>query len=207
MTDFDDEETPPTPHHDHEPWAEDLVHWYVWNYGEHPFNQMAAEFADLTGDETVLDIGCGSGCALRHVSRRLGSGRAIGIDPSPAMVNVARRQSTGHGGELGIAFHVAGAEEIPLADQSVDLALAVNSLHHWANRTQALQELQRTLKSGGSFILLEEIFDQPDRGLTQPDAEDLLNRAGFKIVAQQSPLESGRDSAYMLKCHWLGGEN
>ncbi|WP_259781674.1 class I SAM-dependent methyltransferase [Aestuariispira ectoiniformans] len=199
MDDFD-ETALPSPPEPGKPWDKELVHWYVWHYGEHPFNHMAVDFAELTGPETVLDIGCDSGSALRHACRFLSSGQAIGIDPSPEMVQVAAKQSQNHRQHHDIRFETAGAEAIPLPDDSVDVALAINSLHHWQDRTGALAEVRRVLKPGGRMILVEEIFADTARGMDDLAIQQQFRQASFEAI-QGPPLESGGDKAYIFQCY------
>lgn len=205
MDNFDEMDLP-TPPKPGEPWDKELVYWYVWHYGEHPFNHMAVDFAQLTGPETVLDIGCGSGSALRHACRFLTSGRAIGIDPSPEMVQVATKQSESHRKTQDIRFETAGAEAIPLPDDSVDVALAINSLHHWQDPDGAFAEIRRVLKPGGRVILVEEIFADADRGMSDTAIRQQLTQAAFEVIPG-APLESGEDKAYIFQCHPTGGQD
>ena len=75
-------------HHDHaaEPghssgaWDDQTAEWYVEHYGDHATNRMAVEHAQLQRDDVVVDIGCGSGEAVREAAARLQSGRATGIE-------------------------------------------------------------------------------------------------------------------------------
>lgn len=203
MDDFDPTQLPQKPAL-HEPWGEDLVHWYVWNYGEHPFNHMAVDFAELQGDERVLDIGCGSGSALRYACRFLTGGRATGIDPSPAMIRVAERQSQNQELPQGISFHVSGAEALPLPDDSVDVAFAINSLHHWADQQAGLAEVRRVLAPTGRLILLEEVFPEKDRGLNPKALREILDPV--LEIGNDTPLASGPDHAHIFQCYPTGSQ-
>lgn len=50
----------------------------------------------LKADFVVIDIGCGTECALRHVSEQVTNGSLIGIDPVPRMIEIAREKTSGH---------------------------------------------------------------------------------------------------------------
>src|SRR5438876_9162911 len=77
-------------------------------------------FASLKPGETVVDLGCGGGLDVLLAAARVGpTGRAIGIDMTPEMLERARRNA----GQLGlqnVAFHQATIDCLPLPDASVD---------------------------------------------------------------------------------------
>jgi precorrin-6B methylase 2 len=70
--------------------------WYVRDYGNDPTNHVTVAVAELKPDDVVLDVGCGSGTAVREAAARLSRGRAIGVDPSPAMLRMAAELSASH---------------------------------------------------------------------------------------------------------------
>ena len=70
----------------------------------------ALGFADLQGDEAVLDIGCGNGGYLAELQRRGHRGPVIGFDLSPGMLAAARPVAT------AAALGIADAEYLPVAD-------------------------------------------------------------------------------------------
>ena len=122
---------------------------------------MTVELAQLEPDDIVVDIGCGSGEAVREAAARLTSGRAIGVDPTPAMIRFANKLSESHDGGERIEFIESPAERLPIADNSVTVALAINSLHHWDDPTVGLAEAMRILKPGGRLLVTAE---EPEDG-------------------------------------------
>jgi len=161
------------------PWDEKMAHWYVAHYGEHPVNEAAAAAAALAGMETVLDVGCGGGAAIRAAASRLTTGKAIGIDPSPTMVESAKAGSA----SKAISFMEGGAEALPLLDESVDVVLAVNSLHHWSDIAKGLGEIARVLRKSGRLIIVEEIFEEAAWGMDSHEVKDVLEKAMFDVSA------------------------
>ncbi|WP_051082957.1 class I SAM-dependent methyltransferase [Kiloniella laminariae] len=171
------------------PWNDDLVHWYVDNYGEHPINalavELAVEFAGLNGSETLLDLGCGSGSAVRSAVSTNRANRVIGIDPSPAMIRIARektaKQSQDASPTSTSEFLLGGAEHIPLPDNSVDVVIAVNSFHHWPNPGKGLAEVARVLKHSGRLLLIEEIFEEQHRGMSAEEIIKQLDASAYNL--------------------------
>ena len=75
--------------------------------------------ASLGEGETVVDLGCGGGLDVFLAAKKVGpTGRAIGIDMTPAMIDRARRNAVGMG---NVEFHLSTIDALPLADASVDL--------------------------------------------------------------------------------------
>lgn len=168
---------------------EETARWYVENYGDHPVNRMAVEQAALAPDDAVLDIGCGSGTAARVAASLVPGGRVFGIDPSQAMLRIAGEQTAGDPGESRIEFREGHAGAVPLLDRSVDVALAVNSLHHWYDPQSDLQEILRVLSPGGRLAIAEEEIRPGVCGHGEPPLTDpgyvarMLETAGFVDTA------------------------
>ena len=100
----------------------------------------------------AIDLGCGTG----RWTNRLG---AIGFDLSPAMLAVA----AGKPGLCG-RLAVVDAPALPLASGSVDLLLCALTLGHVPDRAQAVREISRVLRPGGSLLLTEFHPDAVARG-------------------------------------------
>lgn len=104
--------------------------------------------------ETVLDIGCGAGMDLLLTARRLGpEGRAIGVDPTPEM----RRTATAAARSAGLAGTVdvrdGHAENLPVADGSVDVVQSNGVLNLTPDKGRAFREIFRVLRPGGRLHL------------------------------------------------------
>lgn len=130
--------------------------WYVRNYGDDPTNHVTVAVAELKPGDVVLDVGCGSGAAVREAAARLSRGRAIGVDPSPAMLKIAVELSASHPERARMEFLEGDASHLPLAEDSVTVAWAINSLHHWADAARGLSEVRRVLVGQGRFLVTED---------------------------------------------------
>jgi SAM-dependent methyltransferase len=101
---------------------------------------------DLVG-RRVLDLGCGTGRFATALAERHGC-RAFGVDPSPAMLAVARARST------AVTWLDGRAEEIPLAAGAVERAFLQTVIHLVEDRSAAFSELRRVLEPGGAAAIL-----------------------------------------------------
>ncbi|OBI85897.1 class I SAM-dependent methyltransferase [Mycobacterium sp. 1245805.9] len=117
----------------------------------------------LSGDETVLDLGCGRGAVLMAAAKRLPRGRAIGVDLWRADQTDNSQQATLTNAELeGVADRVevrtGDMTDLPLADESVDVivsSLAIHNIPTRAGRRKALDEAVRVLRPGGRLAIAD----------------------------------------------------
>ncbi len=157
-------------------------------YGKMRVRDRLLKQLHLTGNETVLDVGCGHGLLLIGAAKRLPRGRAVGIDLW-SQVDQARnsRDATLRNAETeGVADRVevrdGDMQELPFEDSSFDAVVASLAIHNIPNREgrrKAIREIVRVLKPGGQVALM----DIKSVGLY---AEE-LRRAGMKDVRISIP--------------------
>lgn len=129
-------------------------------------------YLDLLGiapGDRVLDVGCGSGVVTREIAKRVGSGRAVGVDPSAALLTIAREIAARTSVADRIEFREGSALALPFADSSFDRAIAVTVLGHIPNGDAAIPELVRVVRSGGTVGAFD--FDSDMTAFTHPDRE------------------------------------
>jgi len=121
--------------------------------------------AELRPGETVLDLGSGGGIDVLLSAHRVGpEGRAIGVDMTDEMLELARRNAAEAG--VGNATFVKGTiEELPLADASVDVVISNCVINLAADKSAVLAEIGRVLRPGGRI------------GISDVVAEDALSPA------------------------------
>lgn len=102
----------------------------------------------LRPGDRVLDLACGTGVVARGAAARVGEkGAVVGIDPSPAMLDVARSVSSTEG--LSIEWHQGRGEALPFDDGTFDVVLCQQGMQFMADRLAAVQEMRRVLAPGG----------------------------------------------------------
>jgi trans-aconitate 2-methyltransferase len=102
---------------------------------------------ELRGDEAVLDAGCGSGRVTALLLERLPRGRVVGVDASPAMIEVARERFAG---DDRVELHVGDLAELDLTSP-VDHVFS-NATFHWiADHRRLFERLFAALRPGGSL--------------------------------------------------------
>lgn len=105
-------------------------------------------FADLPEDAEGFDLGCGSGRWALRMSELVGTLHCI--DPSRDALDTARRRLSGR---PNVSFHLAGADSIPLPDDSQDFGYSLGVLHHVPDTKAALRDCVAKLKIGAPFLL------------------------------------------------------
>lgn len=115
----------------------------IWRHGP-SFVDTVLDLAELRGDETIADIGCGNGLFLAALRQRGHAGALVGLDLSAGMAGSTRAAASPV---------VADAQELPLAAGCVDRALCIHMLFHVLDIGRAVAELRRVVRPGGAAIV------------------------------------------------------
>jgi arsenite methyltransferase len=128
--------------------------------------------AALRPGEAVLDLGCGAGIDTLLAARAVGrTGRVIGLDMTPEMVDRARRNAAS-AGLAQVEVRQGLIEEIPLPDQSVDVVVSNGVLNLSTRKSRVLAESLRVLRAGGRISITDLVLEEalPEDVLKSPAA-------------------------------------
>jgi ubiquinone/menaquinone biosynthesis C-methylase UbiE len=128
-----------------EAWAQDEITWGIWRLPESELRVLP----NLEGLD-VVELGCGTAYFSAWFAKRGAS--PVGVDPTPAQLETARRMQR----ETGIAFPLVEAvgENVPLADASFDLVHSEYGASIWADPYKWIPEASRLLRPGGLLVFL-----------------------------------------------------
>ena len=136
----------------------DLVNTVLSGGIDGGWRRRAARATALKPGGSALDVACGSGKLTAVLSRIAGPrGRVVGLDFSPQMLEIARRD------HAGIEFLEGDALNLPFDDGSFDAATIAFGLRNLSNPVRGLREMLRVVKPGGRPVVLE--FVRPPKNL------------------------------------------
>lgn len=111
--------------------------------------------------ETVVDVGSGAGLDSVIAARAVGpEGSVVGVDMTRDMLMRARRSAASLGLD-NLEYREGRAEQLPVADESVDLVISNGVLNLVPDKLRAYQEIHRVLKPGGRFQIADIAVEKP----------------------------------------------
>jgi ubiquinone/menaquinone biosynthesis C-methylase UbiE len=122
-----------------------------WHTARHVLARMPVE-----PGETVLDLGTGSGYALRALRETVGIGRGYGLDGAPEMLRNARSYTD----DEGIAYVRGDFDSLPFAEDAVDHVFSMEAFYYARNPRETLREVRRVLKPGGTFSCAVNYYEE-----------------------------------------------
>ena len=131
-------------------WAPQEVTWGTFGVRE---EAIGSPLGDVNGLD-VVELGCGTAYFSAQLARR--GARPVGVDPTPAQLDTARRMMD----ETGIRFPLVEApgERVPLPDAGFDLAFSEYGASLWADPALWVPEAARLLRPGGRLVFLTNSF-------------------------------------------------
>lgn len=152
------------------------------------------DWTQISPQDKVLDIGCGTGEFERLVLTQQPTQEIIGVDISEKMLAIARQKLHAY---PNVAFHTAPASALPFADRSFDIVVSASSFHYFEDPVAALVEMKRVLQPHGRVVILDwckdyllcrlcdlvlKFFDPAyQQCYTEAEFHHLLELAGFDI--------------------------
>jgi ubiquinone/menaquinone biosynthesis C-methylase UbiE len=116
------------------------------------FARKLVEFADMGGDEDILDVATGTGAVLLEAVGHLRSEtRVVGVDLTEAMLARAAAELARRG-LRGIDLQLMDAESLSFGDSSFDLVFCAFAFSSFPNKPQAIREFVRVLRPGRGFV-------------------------------------------------------
>ena len=134
----------------------DLVNTVLSAGTDGGWRRRAARATGLRGGGSALDVACGSGKLTAELARVAGrDGRVVGLDFSPEMLAIARREHP------GIEFLEGDALELPFDGAAFDASTIAFGLRNLADPVRGLREMLRVVRPGGRAVVLEFVKPPP----------------------------------------------
>lgn len=119
------------------------------------WRRRAIAALELEPGSRVLDLATGTADLAIEIARRTPGAEVVGIDPSPKMLEIGRRKVERRGLSDRIRLDEGYAQSLPYRDESFDAAAMAFGIRNVQDRSQALTEIRRALRPGGSLAILE----------------------------------------------------
>lgn len=119
-----------------------------------PLAPLLADLADVAPGQRALDVGCGPGALTAELLGRVGPGAVVAVDPSLPFVAALQERHP------GVEVHQAGAERLPFADASFDVALAQLVVHFMSDPVAGLASMHRVTRPGGTVAACVWDYDE-----------------------------------------------
>jgi SAM-dependent methyltransferase len=120
---------------------------------------LPTQFAKIRKGDVVVDLGSGAGndaFIARHETGE--TGKVIGIDFTPAMIELARKNAVARGFN-NIEFRQGDIEEMPVTTATVDVVVSNCVLNLVPNKDAVIKEIYRVLKPGGHFSIADIVLE------------------------------------------------
>jgi demethylmenaquinone methyltransferase/2-methoxy-6-polyprenyl-1,4-benzoquinol methylase len=142
----------------------DQINPFIWN---EQMRDDALAMLDIQPDDTVLDVGCGTGFGTEGILQY--TEHVHGLDQSPHQLEKAYEKFGKRG---SVQFYQGDAERLPFGDDTYDIVWSSGSIEYWPNPVTALEELRRVTKPGGTVLVVGP--DYPDSTLFQKVADAIM---------------------------------
>jgi ubiquinone/menaquinone biosynthesis C-methylase UbiE len=147
---------------------------------------QACDLLEIAADDTMLEVGFGSGATVGYLSKLVPAGRVAGVDPSPEMVAQARVLNAEGIRRGRVDLRQGPVESLPFDGDSFDGAITINSMPVWSDPVAGLREIRRVLRPGAVLVL----GFTPWSGQAKDGAVEMLASAGFEEI-QVVEIEQG----------------
>ncbi|QZP36423.1 class I SAM-dependent methyltransferase [Halobaculum magnesiiphilum] len=172
-----------------------------WHTAKHVLARMPVEDGDR-----VLDLGTGSGYALRALAESTGMTRGYGLDGAPEMARNAREYALDAAPAADLGFVVGDFGHLPFADDSLDHAVTMEAFYYSDDPDETLREVARVLKPGGTFYCAVNYYEENVHShgwqdtisvdMTRWDAaqyRDAFREAGLHVAEQDNVADRETD--------------
>lgn len=128
---------------------------HIWDYCAAVGNPFL--IGDFPSGSVVADLGCGAGVDACVASLHVGkSGKVIGIDITPKMVETAHRHAL-ESGLTNVEIREGHLEQLPINDDSVDIVISNGAINLASSKSDVFSEIHRVLKSDGKLYFADMI--------------------------------------------------
>ena len=158
-------------------------------------------FGYIGEGDIVLDLGSGAGKDVFLAAPKVGkTGRVIGVDMTPEMLELARRNAERFRETTGLTnveFRQGHIEQLPLEEASIDLAISNCVINLSPDKAQVFREVHRVLRPGGRMIVSDIVLNRPLPESARNDG-DLYAACIAGALSREDYLQAIRDAGFEM---------
>lgn len=168
------------------------------NRGHAFLTDWAFEKMQIQSSDTLLDVGCGGGKAMKKLLKLAPSGKVYGIDHSDLAVEQSKKQNKSEVKASRAFVKRADVSKLTFEDNKFDKITAVETIYFWPDLLAGFLEVKRVLKEGGTFCVVCDMWKKDDDDTAKyeqvseflkdmyipviSELEKLLLKAGYKDI-------------------------
>jgi ubiquinone/menaquinone biosynthesis C-methylase UbiE len=155
-------------------------------------NARSVAALDLCPEDTILELGCGPGMALKQMASAATRGLVIGLDSSPDMLAQAarRNRATMRAGRTRLVL--GRFDALPFHSESVDKILAVNVAYFFRDNADELREAHRVLRPGGKAVVYAtDRESMAGWKFAGPETHRLVDTSSLRTAFRLAGFEAG----------------
>lgn len=171
---------------------------YQFTHPQFIIEDEVINISNLKDNQSLLDVGCGTGKLLLKVTSLRPDSNLFGIDISAGVFKNVRTEAVKK--RLPIHFQVADAQQMPFANASFNRVFAMHMLYHLQDIDQALSQIKRVLKFDGmAIITANSMHNRKKLNILKAQAAKIMGRETFTDPNMRFNLEYGSE---MVKKHF-----
>ncbi len=129
-----------------------------------PQHNVIAEEVSKIGNGVLLDIGTGPGTVPLLLGKLLPAARIVGVDLNQRMVEIAQNKKN-ESGLSNVDFKIMDANALAFGDNTLDMIISIDSLHHWKRPEAVFEEMYRCLKPSGEAWIYDGFSGSSDEDI------------------------------------------
>ncbi|MCL2934231.1 MAG: class I SAM-dependent methyltransferase [Trichodesmium sp. MAG_R03] len=157
-------------------------------------HQRLLEYIDLPASANVLDLGCGTGKLLHRLAVNFPTLQGNGLDLSPEMISQANSRNCY---PQRLTFLLGNAEEMPFENNVFDAVFNTISFLHYPDPQQVFNEVNRVLRPGGYFYLVDSYFKWQDEFQSLS-----ILPGGLKLYSPTAREKLGKEAGLNLQVNY-----
>jgi ubiquinone/menaquinone biosynthesis C-methylase UbiE len=151
------------------------------------------ELLNIQQSDSVLELGCGAGYAMKIILKQNIVCKVVGLDLSPTVIRSAMIRNKKALYNEKAKLVQANVKSLPFEDEQFDKVFSIHTIYFWDDLSATISEIFRVLKPGGVFLLTfcdgenGEIWDGVSRLIDEQLIPIMKNKDFFEVALVKGP--------------------